>query len=124
MALLLRNDPNIDGILVNEKNYQELLIKAKSVLTKWKNRSASLFAKIIIVNVLMASLFVYRMTVLPKIPNKYLRELKENIDKFLWNNSRPKIKQEILCLPKDKGGVKLINFEAKNKALKITWIQI
>ena len=73
---------------------------------------------------LVASLFVYRMTVLPMMSNNTLKELQKEIDIFLWNGSRPKISRSVLMQDHSLGGAKLTNFMAKNMLLKVTWVQI
>ena len=44
--------------------YIELLQKAKTTLFNWKKHWLNLFAKVLVVNTLVASLFVYSMKVL------------------------------------------------------------
>ena len=50
------------------KNYDQLLKKTDNVLNAWYNRSLSLIGKVQVVNTLVASLYVYKMMVLPTIP--------------------------------------------------------
>ena len=54
---------------VIEKNYQPIIKKVDETLNKWYHRNLSLIGKISVVNTLIASLFVYKMMVLPFIPN-------------------------------------------------------
>ena len=89
------NEPvNILGVWVStnlsetvEKNYSEIVAKARQVLKKWKSKKASLFGKIMLVNTLISSLFVYRMTVLPRMPTSLLSEIKKDILHFIWNGA-------------------------------------
>ena len=67
---------------------------------------------------MVASLFVYRLSVLPTMSNKILKELQQEIDKYLWNGSRPKIKQEMLSLKSESGGANLIDFVIKSKSIE------
>ena len=105
------------------KNYEELYIKAISTLQKWSSRNASLMAKCIIINSLIASLFVYRMSVLPRMKDTMQKSLEAEFDKFIWNGARPKVPQKVLNLSKERGGVKLVNLGWKDKSLKLTWVQ-
>ena len=66
---------NILGIYVSHDwdeclklNYEPLITKTRDILNVWKLRNLTLLGKIQIVNSLIASLFVYRMNVLPQIP--------------------------------------------------------
>ena len=64
------------------------------------------------------------MAVLPRMGEQKIKELNKEIDHFLWNGSRPKIKREVLNLPKKKGGLNLVNFIAKDKSIKAAWPKI
>ena len=106
------------------RNYQELMDKATIMLQRWEGRSMSLIGKVTIINTLIASIFVYRMMVLSRMPNTMFETLQKMFDKFLWNGWKPKINQKILTMPKNEGGLKLVDMEVKDKALKLSWIQI
>ena len=53
-------------------NYEPLIEKTNSILESWGRRGLSLIGKIEVLNALIGSLFVYKMSVLPRMPNKYL----------------------------------------------------
>ena len=104
-------------------NYDPLIEKAKTTLKMWKNRHLSLLGKINIINTLVVSLFVYRMTVLPEIDPERKKQLDNIFNEFLWNGAKPKISLKILQANKKNGGQKLVDLTLKSKALKIGWIQ-
>ena len=106
------------------KNYAPLIVKTTSILEKWAKRNLSLIGKIGIVNTLIASQLVYKMTVLPKIPTVFIKQLESAIHTFLWNGKRAKIPMKILKLSKKDGGANLVDLSKRDSALKITWIQI
>ena len=105
------------------KNYNSILEKVNNVLTQWAKRSLSLLGKVNIINTMVASLFVYKMSVLPKIPDEIVKELNEKMVNFLWAGHKPKIKLSILQQQPENGGVKLTNFNTKDDALKIVWVK-
>ena len=105
-------------------NYSPIIDKMRGILNSWENRNLSLFGKICVINSLVASLFVYKMTVLPSLTNKMIRMIEDNWNKFIWNNKKVKIPLRILQLPKSGGGAGLANLRLKEKALKIGWINI
>ena len=72
-------------------NYDKMHDKVEVTLTKWKGRGLSLHGKILVFNSLIASLFMYKMSVLPKIPLKTVKAIEQSLLKFLWNGKRPKI---------------------------------
>ena len=49
-------------------NYEPIIERMKGILTSWSKRNLSLVSKIQVVNALVASLFVYKMYVLPALP--------------------------------------------------------
>ena len=107
-----------------EKNYDGILEKAKSILDAWYNRGLSLMGKVQVVNTLIASLFVYKMMVLPIIPDKIIKDMNSMIRDFIWNKGKSKIAYNILQLPKSEGGLGLVHLRRKELSLKATWPQI
>ena len=79
------NEPiNVLGIWIDhnteitqELNYRPLIEKTKAILTQWQRRNLSLLGKIMIINTLVASQFVYRMTVLPTINRERIKILED-----------------------------------------------
>ena len=107
-----------------EKNYQDITQKVRTTLNAWHNRGLSLLGKIQVVNTLVASLFVYKMMVLPCIPKNIVKNIDNIIREFLWGGKKSKIAYAILQNPKTEGGLNLVNLSNKDKALKSTWPQI
>ena len=105
-------------------NYKPIVEKAKNILRSWRNRDLSLIGKISIINTLIGSLFVYRMTVLPNLPEVIIKELEDEFRRFIWNGKKAKIALEVLQRSKEEGGLRLVDLRKKEKALKISWIQI
>ena len=125
------NEPiNVLGIWVSpdietaiNKNFKEIFDKAEATICKWRHRSMSLSGKILIVNNLIMSLFVYRMMALPFVKQELLKKFIKSVEVFLWNGARPKIPYVTLTLNKKNGGMGLVDIERKNRALKISWIK-
>ena len=63
-------------------NYMPLIRKSESILKSWGNRGLSLFGKILVINTLIASLFVYKMTVLPIMQQTYIVQLEKLCESF------------------------------------------
>ena len=106
------------------KNYEPVVQKVKQTLNAWYNRTLSLHGKIQVVNTLIASLFVYKMIVLPVIPRIIVKKVDNLIREFLWNGKKSKIAYSILQNTKDQGGLNLVNLERKDKSLKASWPKI
>ena len=107
-----------------EKNYEDIITKAKKTLNAWHNRGLTLIGKIQVVNTLIASLFGYKMMVLPAIPRIITKSMDNIIREFIWGGKKSKISYEILQTPKQEGGLGLVNLSNKDTSLKATWPQI
>ena len=103
------------------KNYNEVTNKAKNILKAWYNRGLSLIGKVQVVNTLVASLFVYKMMVLPSIPKSVIKCVDSYIREFLWDGKKSKVAYRILQCPKKAGGLNLVNLEKRDTALKASW---
>ena len=122
-------DINVLGVTIAhqdvvQKNYEPIVDKVKTTLNSWENRNLTLMGKILVVNSLVASLFVYKMMVLPFLPENIMRNVDNEIRRYLWKGKTARIAYNILRNPKDLGGMKLVNLKCKDKALKATWPQI
>ena len=109
---------------IMEKNYNTIIEKAKSNLKAWYNRGLSLIGKIQVVNTMVASLFVYKMMVLPIIPTHIIRNMENIIRDYIWDGKKSKIALGILQLPKQEGGLNLVDLKKKDISLKATWPRI
>ena len=116
-------DLDIDIHHCLEINYRRVTDKVKAVLAGWKSRSISLIGKVMVINSLAASLYVYPMSVLPKIPEKFIKEAESTFEAFLWNGHKPKVSLEVLKLPKNGGGLGLVDLKLKDESLKVAWVQ-
>ena len=74
------------------------------------------------INSLIASLFVYKMMVLPCIPPKVVEAVNGAIIKYLWNGHKPKIPLEVLQLNRTEGGLQLVDLVRKDDSLKVSWV--
>ena len=105
------------------KNYKNIVEKARKVIFSWENRGLSLCGKVQVVNTLVASLFVYKMLVLPIIPKEIVKQMDNMIREFIWNGKKSKIAYINLQNSKKDGGLNLVNLDRKDKALKVTWVK-
>ena len=104
-----------------ELNYELSLKKAESTLKLWERRKLTLMGRICIINTLIASLFSHKLMTLPHPPEKFFIEFKRITLAFLWEGKAHKIRYEKLIQNYNKGGLKLIDLEAKAYALRAKW---
>ena len=107
-----------------EKNLDAVMLKMESVSQMWYYRQLTLTGKVLIVNSLIGSLYVYKMQLLHAISNQHFQEIEACIQNFIWKGKRPKLSLSILMQPKDQGGLGLVNLRYKHKSLLIKWVQI
>ena len=117
--------PTILGINLNHTGdvaFSEIINKMRGIATNWYYRELTLMGRILIVNTLLGSLFVYKMFVHESPKEELIVEFEAEVDNFLWKRKRPKIKQDVLKADKTKGGIRLIDMRAKLASLKIFWL--
>ena len=103
-------------------NFKKRLKNMKNLLATWKCRKLSIKGKVTIINTLAVSPLIYLANVI-YVPPQVITEIKEIIVDFLWDGKPPKIAYNVLIQNIKKGGVKLIDFGSKIKALKIGFVK-
>ena len=110
-----------NGVTSNE-NLQGVMRKLHQVCDKWINRQATIFGKIVIINALMGSLFVYKMSTMMFLQPVDIANIEKIIRRFLWNGKKAKISLFTLMKRKQDGGLRLVNLAAKQQTIKISWV--
>ena len=104
-------------------NLKEQFNKMKNVMDLWCNRSLTLMGKVLIVNSLMGSLFLYKTQVSEDPTDVKYNLFEALVHQFLWGNrKRPKIKPVLLQAKRKNGGLKLFNLKFKVQACKVKWL--
>ena len=106
------------------KNYDSSVQKVTVTLQQWENRSLSLIGKVNVINTLISSLFIYKMTVLPNMPENLLTHIEKLFTDFLWNKHKPKIPLRILKLNRLSGGLGLTDLRKRQDSINCTWLKI
>ena len=114
-------DTNVEQI---QSNYPKIIEKCEQIMKSWTNRNVSLLGKINVVNTLVASLYTYKMMVLPLIPDTMINRIHQSIEHFIWNGHKPKIPTSVLQSVKEEGGMKLVNIKTKDMSLKAAWVKL
>ena len=106
---------------VDQDNWQSKLNKLDKNLNLWKSRSLSLAGKAMIINVLGASKFWFLAKVLPT-PEWVITRFKTLVFSFLWNSKVETVSRQSLSAPVMDGGLGIIDFLSKSKALKVSLV--
>ena len=111
-----------DLVKMWECNFAGIISKADNILNAWSHRGLTIMGKILTINTLVGSLFVYKMQVLAMIPSNVVEQFYEIVKHLLWMEKRPKIPLNVLCKDKESGGLHLVDLVAKHDSLLIQWI--
>ena len=103
--------------IVYNTNFEQKLIKMKSLLNLWYPRNLTLYGRITILKSLAISKLVYDTSVLT-FPTKFIATVNQAITQFVWN-TKVKIKKRTMIGPKEQGGLDMPDFQIINEALKV-----
>ena len=109
------------GLVTERDNWQPKLEKLEKHLNLWKSRSLSFIGKSLIINTLGLSKLTYLATVLT-VPKWVLTRINELIWPFLWGCRIETVSRQSCFQPAIKGGLNIVDFSVKAKALKLASI--
>ncbi len=93
---------------ISKWNYQSLLDKIKSDLLCWSPLCLALHGRIATVKMNILPRLSFLFSVLPLTPpTGYFKEINTTVSKFLWNNTRPRIRFKSMHQLKPHGGLSL-----------------
>ena len=104
-------------------NMDPLLTKIDNIVKIWKARKLTLFGKALIINSLLVSQLIYRLTVLPTPDENKLKSIDKTLFNFLWDSKPHRITKRNIYNFKGKGGLKMIDINLKNISVKSSWIK-
>jgi hypothetical protein len=95
-------------------------------LSCWKAKHLSYGGRLILINFVLSSLPLFMMSFF-ETPKEVLKKLDQYRSRFFWQGGKDKkkyhlAKWDIICRPKDQGGLGIINLQVQNKALLSKWI--
>ena len=103
-------------------NLDDAFNKLKVICKMWYYRSLTLVGKVLIVNTLMSSLFVYKFQCINNIPDSMYELYENTITDFIWEGKRAKIPLTTLYCDHVNGGLKLCNIRYKHASLLCKWV--
>ena len=112
----------LDAKVMQMKNFDNMFDKIDGILERWRSRDLTIIGKITVVNHLVNSLMIHKLTALPTPDENFFQKYKAKITKFIWNNKIPRLGYERLTQDYDKIGLKLVDLRTKEIALKSAWI--
>ncbi|GJV61287.1 putative RNA-directed DNA polymerase [Tanacetum coccineum] len=108
------------------KDCKELIEKVVARTNDWKNKSLSIAGRLQLVQSVISSMHVYWASVFI-LPTCILLDIEQIMRGFLWcqgsmKKGKSKVAWEVVCLPKDEGGLGIRRLDLFNKALMATHI--
>ena len=103
-------------------NYQEKKEKISKILGCWQLKRLTLLGKVTAIKSLAASQLVYIMSSLPS-SQSHLKEIHHLLYSFLWDGRGDKIKRSVMLNEYKDGGLKMLDIQSFNQALKTKWVK-
>ena len=82
----------------------------------------TLSGKVMVVNMLMALLYVHRMQIMPILKEQVISAIETAIEQFIWKGKHAKIPLKVLKLDRKDGGLGLVDIKTKHESLLCNWI--
>ena len=106
---------------MHKENYEDELNRVENILCTWKHRTLLPIDKITIINSLIHSLFTHKFMALLTPNKRFFQKYKQMIIEFIWNGKKSTIAYSKLIQDYSRLGLKLVDLESKNVALKAMW---
>ncbi len=101
-----------------DKNWDEVTSRVASLTQKWAERKLSLKGWAEVANTYIASIIIYRLTVVP-CPSPRLTRLERLLFRFLWKGRVPLVRRSICCQHPLKGGLGMRWLLMRRHALRL-----
>jgi hypothetical protein len=107
-------------------DWQGLIERIEKKLSSWKGKHLSVGGRLVLINSVLTSLPMYMLSFF-EVPREVLHKLDYLRSRFFWQADDQKkkyrlAKWEILCQPKDIGGLGIKNIDIQNKCLLSKWL--
>ncbi|GJS49209.1 hypothetical protein Tco_0599330 [Tanacetum coccineum] len=108
------------------RDCKELVEKVQNRVLDWKNKALSIAGRLQLIRSVISSMHVFWASVFV-IPNRVLMDIEQCMRNFLWcpsssSKGKAKVAWELVCLPKDEGGLGIRRLELFNSALLVSHI--
>ncbi|GJZ23441.1 hypothetical protein Tco_0560900 [Tanacetum coccineum] len=108
------------------RDCKELIVKVQNHVNDWKNKSLSIAGRLQLIQSVMGSMNIYWASVF-MLPTRVLLDIEQLMHGFLWCQGnmckrKAKVSWEVVCLPKDEGGLGVRRLDHFNKALMVSHV--
>jgi hypothetical protein len=118
------------GVPIDEKNrnidWKPAENKMESKLGCWQGKLLAMGGKVSLINSSLSSIPLYMLSFY-RVPKGSLGRMNMHRSRFLWEEEKGKKKYhlvgwDIVCLPKDQGGLGILNLNLMNISLLAKWL--
>ena len=120
-ALVYLGFPLTSHIRQRDAFCEQLLEKVKTMCHIHSQRSLSILGRATVTNSLILATVWHVLRLLP-VPKSFFSRLCRITGQFLKRSMFPAVKYALLCAPKNKGGVGILNPGAQQQAMQLRWI--
>ena len=106
---------------VSKDNWEPTIAKIKLLLNIWCKRKLTLHGKVTVINSLATSAIWYLSNII-SLPEHFAKQIDTIISDFFWYHKKHLISREQLQLPKELGGLGVVNVRLKIKAQRVKFI--
>ncbi|GJV19062.1 hypothetical protein Tco_1368082 [Tanacetum coccineum] len=108
------------------RDCKELIEKVQNRVNDWKNKFLSSAGRLQLIQSVLGSLHVYWASVFI-LPSRVLLDIEQIMRGFLWcqgsmSRGKAKVSWEVVCLPKQEGGLGVRRLDHFNKALMVSHV--
>ncbi|GJS29328.1 hypothetical protein Tco_0489948 [Tanacetum coccineum] len=108
------------------RDCKELIEKVQIRVQDWKNKSLSIAGRLQLIISVIGSMHIYWASVF-MLPSRDLLDIEQVMRGFLWcqgemKKGKAKVAWEVVCLPKDEGGLGIRLLEHFNSALMVSHV--
>ena len=104
-------------------NITDIVQKVEILMQSWSGRALTPIGKIAVINSLIASQFVSKLSALPSPNKEFFLDVHKKIRTFILGGKKSKVKFSKLVQKLEYGGLQLSNLMLRNVAFKCHWIQ-
>ena len=105
-----------------ERNFENFRNKVAQICSSWSARTLTKIGKILVVNTLITSQFVYKFLHNYNPSRKFLEHIKQLIRHFIWDGKPSRVAYNKLIRDYPDGGLKLVDLSLKVTSLEAAWV--
>ena len=105
-------------------NYSKVLGNINKTIELWSSQKLTLYGKISIINALLLSKLIYRLSCLPSPSQDIIKSIEDKLLEFLWGpRKRHAISKRMVSNSRLNFGLKFPCIRTKDESLKIAWVK-